>query len=156
MKQEFRAMLTAKGPGGAWTYISIPFDVDRVFGSKARVAVAGTINGFPFRNSLMPEGDGTHSMMVSKQLQAGAKARAGDTVIVSLELDSEERSVTLPEELEAALKTNAKAASLFATLARSHKAEYAEWISSAKQASTKASRAAKAVEMLTAGKKRVR
>jgi hypothetical protein len=112
MKQEFRAALVAKGPGGAWTYFSIPFAVDQVFGSKSRVAVAGTINGFPFRNSLMPEGDGTHSMMVSKELQAGANARAGDSVFVSLELNSEERSVTVPEEVEAALKRSPQAASL--------------------------------------------
>jgi hypothetical protein len=31
----------------------------------APVAVVGTINGYAFRNSLMPQGDGTHSMMVS-------------------------------------------------------------------------------------------
>jgi bacteriocin resistance YdeI/OmpD-like protein/uncharacterized protein DUF1905 len=156
MKQEFQATLVAKGPGGAWIYFSVPFAVDQVFGSKSRVAVAGTINGFPFRNSLMPEGDGTHSMMVSKELQAGANARAGHSVFVSLELDSEVRSVTVPEELEAALKRSPQAASLFATLTYSQKAEYADWISTAKQETTKLSRAAKAIEMLAAGNKRIR
>lgn len=75
--------MTSKGPGGAWTFLPIPFDVQQVFGSKARVPVSGTINGFPFRNSLMPEGDGTHSMMVSKELQSGAKAVAGEKVHVT-------------------------------------------------------------------------
>lgn len=80
MRQEFEAKLMSKGPGGAWTYLPIPFDVREVFGTKSRVAVAGTMNGFAFRNSLMPEGDGTHSMMVGKELQTGAGARAGDSV----------------------------------------------------------------------------
>jgi hypothetical protein len=156
MKQKFKAALIAKGPKGAWTYFSVPFDVHQVFGSKARVPVAGTMNGFPFRNSLMPEGDGTHSMMVSREMQAGAKAKAGDIVLVSLEPDSEERSVTVPEELEAALKLSHPAASFFAALTPSQKAEYADWVSSAKKIETKASRVEKAIEMLLAGKKRIR
>ncbi len=74
--------------------------MQKVLGSKARVAVAGTINGFPFRNSLMPEREGIHSIIVSKELQAGAKARAGDTVSVTLDRDNQESTVTVPKELE--------------------------------------------------------
>jgi hypothetical protein len=156
MQQTFKAKLTAKGPKGAWTFLPVPFDVAEVFGTKAHVPVAGTINGFAFRNSLMPEGDGTHSMMVGKELQAGAKAQAGDVVSVVLKRDDEKWTVDVPAELAAALKKNKQAATFFATLAPSHKAEYASWIAAAKQAETRTSRAAKAVEMLTVGKKRLR
>jgi hypothetical protein len=93
MRQNFEVKLMSKGPGGAWTYLPIPFDVQTVFGSKARVSVKGSINGFPFRNSLMPEGDGTHTMAVNKELQTGAKAKAGDLVRVILERDETERAV---------------------------------------------------------------
>jgi hypothetical protein len=155
VKQEFQAKLMAKGPGGAWTYLPIPFDVSQVFGSKARIPVTGTINDFPFRNSLMPEGDGTHSMMVSKKLQLGANARAGDLVSIALEPDTAERCILPPKELEAALMENQQAASVFDTLAYSHKKEYVDWILAAKQAATKSSRATKAAEMLAAGKKRL-
>ena len=156
MQQKFKAKLTAIGPGGAWTILPVPFNVAEVFGTKARVPVAGTMNGFAFRNSLMPEGDGTHRMMVGKELQTGAKARAGDIVSVVLKRDDEVRSVDVPEELAAAFKKNKPAAKFFTTLSPSCKAEYSTWISAAKQAETRTSRAAKAVEMLTAGKKRVR
>jgi hypothetical protein len=156
MKQEFKARLMAKGPAGAWTYLPIPFDVNQVFGSKARVPVAGTINGFSFRNSLMPEGDGTHSMMVSKELQTGANARAGDLVSVTLGPDMEERVVSMPPELEAALTKNRLAAAVFDTMTYSQKKEYVGWISTAKQAATKANRVTKAVDMLAVGKKRLR
>jgi hypothetical protein len=156
MKQKFEARLLSKGPGGAWTYLPIPFDVQKVFGSKARVSVAGTINGFPFHNSLMPEGDGTHSMMVGKDLQAGAKAHAGDLVEVVVELDTSERTVVVPKELQAALRKAPKVSSFFDSLAYSHRKEYADWIAGAKQEATRISRAAKAVEMLSAGKKRLR
>jgi hypothetical protein len=156
MKRRFEAKLVARGPGGAWTFLEIPFDVQKVFGSKARVPVAGTINGFAFRNSLMPEGDGTHSMMVNKELQAGAKAKAGDLVRVTMQRDNEERTVEAPPELKEKLRANKKATSMFDSLTYSQKREYADWIVSAKQAATKTSRAEKAVKMLAAGQKHIR
>lgn len=156
MQQKFRAKLTAIGPAGAWTILPVPFNVAEVFGTKARVPVAGTMNGFAFRNSLLPEGDGTHRMMVSKELQAGAKAHAGDVVSVVLSRDDAKRSVEVPAELAAVLGKSKPAAAFFAALSPSCKAEYATWIASAKQAQTRASRAAKAIEMLIAGKKRLR
>jgi hypothetical protein len=156
MKQTFTTKLQAKGPSGAWTYMPIPFDVQAVFGTKARVAVAGTINGFAFRNSLMPEGDGTHSMMVNKDLQAGAKARAGDTVAVTMEKDEKERSVATPGDFAKALAKNKKSASLFAALTHSQKKDYVDWITGAKQQETRAGRITKAVKMLAEGQKRVR
>jgi hypothetical protein len=156
VKQTFKAQLTARGPGGAWTFMAVPFDVNEVFGSKARIAVAGTMNGFPFRNSLMPEGDGTHAMMVSKELQAGAKARAGDVVNVTIDKDETERHIAAPADLEKALKKNRKAASVFAALSYSCRKEYVDWITGAKQETTRANRIAKAVEMLAAGQKRLR
>jgi hypothetical protein len=155
-RQEFQGKLTPRGPGGAWTFMPIPFSVEKVFGSKARVLVAGTVNGFAFRNALLPEGDGTHSMMFGKEMQAGAKAKQGETVSVVLWLDDKPRTVEVPKELEAALKKNPKAAGFFAGLSPSCKKQYAEWIESAKQAETKERRVAKAVELLVAGKKQVR
>lgn|GEM_PF-6654838 len=78
MKQTLKAKLQAKGPEDAWVHLPIPFDVTAVFGSKARVPVIGTINGFAFRNSLMPEGGSPHYMMINKDIRAGAKVGAGD------------------------------------------------------------------------------
>jgi hypothetical protein len=125
MQQKFKAKLVAIGPAGAWTIMRVPFNVAEVFATKARVPVIGTMNGFPFRNSLMPEGNGTHRMMVGNELQAGAKARAGDAVSVVLKRDAEKRSVETPPELAAALKKNKPAAAFFAALSPSSKAEYA-------------------------------
>jgi hypothetical protein len=156
MKEKFEAKLTAQGPGGAWTFLYIPFSVEEVFGSRARVSVSGTINGFPFRNSLLPMGGGTHRMAVSREMQAGAKAAAGDTVKVTMEVDRAERTIEVPKELEQALKKNKKAAEFFSSLSYSHKRAYTDWVGGAKQEATRASRAAKAIEMLAAGIKNQR
>lgn len=56
----------------------------------------------------------------------------------------------VPEELQKALLENQEAAAIFAALPPSHKKEYVDWISSAKQPETRARRAAKAVTMLLA------
>lgn len=156
MTLTFEVTLQAKGPNGAWTFMPIPFDVAEAFGSRGRVAVAGIVNGFEFHNSLMPEGDGTHSMMFGKELQSGAGAGPGDTVRVTLWKDEKQRSILPPADLQAAVDANASAAALFASLTYSQRKEYVEWIEGAKQATTRASRIAKAVEMLASGMKRTR
>jgi len=145
--KKFKTKLTAHGPGGAWTYLKVPFSVEKAFGTKARVAVTGTINGFAFQNSLMPNGDGTHSMMVSKALQTGAKAKAGNIVKVAIAVDQSERVVTIPPELMSALATNKAAATAFNALSYSHRKEFAEWIATAKREETRTGRAEKALAM---------
>jgi hypothetical protein len=154
MKQKFEAKLQGKGPGNAWTFLPIPFDVQKAFGTKARVPIVGTINGFSFRNSLMPEGDGTHSMMVNKELQKGAGATAGDTVVVVIELDKTPRSVTAPDDLKVLLTKNKAAQTSFTGLAYSHKKAFIDWIDSAKKPETRAKRLKETIEMLVAGKRR--
>ncbi len=146
----FKTRLTARGPGGAWTFLEIPFSVEKEFGTKARVAVTGTMNGFAFQNSLMPNGDGTHAMMVSKALQDGANAVAGDIVTVEIAVDRSERVVDVPPELKKALSTNKAAAAAFEALSYSHRKEYAEWITSAKRQETRVSRAEKSIAMVIA------
>jgi hypothetical protein len=156
MKKEFEVTLQGRGPGGAWTFLPIPFDVHEAFGSRGQVPVAGTVNGFPFRNSLMPQGDGSHAMMFSKELQAGAEAQAGDRVKVVLQRDEAPREVEVPAELGQALRGDKKAAAFFAGLTPSQRKEYADWVGSARQQATRDSRAAKALEFLAAGKKRLK
>jgi hypothetical protein len=85
MKQSFEVMLQSGGEGGNWVLFNVPFDVQAAFGTKGRVSVSGTINGFAYRTSLFPNGDGTHHMMVNKEMQRGANAKPGDTVRVEME-----------------------------------------------------------------------
>src|SRR5581483_10407001 len=72
-----------------------PFDVEEVFGTRGRVPVKGTINNVPFRSSLMNMGQG-HMMVVNRQLREAAKCKAGDTVNVAMERDTQKRVVKVP------------------------------------------------------------
>lgn len=124
-----------------------PFDVLEVFGTRARVPVRGTINGFPFRSSIMPMG-GCHMMAVNKSMREGARAKAGDVVDVVMERDDEARTVEPPPELERELAKNKKARDRWEELAFTHKKEMARSITEAKQEETKKRRLAKVMEVL--------
>lgn len=64
------------------------------------------------------------------------------------------RPLVVPEELEIALQSSAKALTTFLGFSTSHKREYAEWIMEAKTAATKEKRVAQAIEMMEDGKSR--
>jgi hypothetical protein len=152
-KKSFRAKIETQGPGGAWSLMHIPFDVEKEWGSRARVSVCGKMDGFAFRTSIFPDGKGGHTMMVNKAMMQGAKAGQGDTVRMELAQDTAPRIVTIPSDVKNALAGNSKAKANFNSFAPSHRKAYVVWITGAKRAETRASRIAKAVVMIAAGKK---
>jgi hypothetical protein len=150
-KLRFKVKLEGEG-GNSTAWLNAPFDVPETFGTRARVPVRGTINGFPFRSSLMPMG-GCHGMAVNKAMREGAKAGAGDVVEVVLERDTEPRTVEAPAELKKELAKSKTARERWDKLAFTHKKEIALWISAAKQDETKKRRVAKAMQVLKTGTK---
>jgi hypothetical protein len=64
-RKTFKAKLEHSGVPGTWSTVTIPFNVEKMFGSRARVAVKGTVNGAPYRGSAMPRGDGSHFLVVN-------------------------------------------------------------------------------------------
>jgi Domain of unknown function (DUF1905) len=108
--KKLRFKVTLEGVEGtrvAW--LNAPFNVPETFGTRARVPVRGTINGFPFRSSLMPMG-GCHGMAVNRSMRDGAKAKAGDVVDVVIERDEEARTVEAPPELKKELAKSKESA----------------------------------------------
>ncbi|MBI2924132.1 MAG: DUF1905 domain-containing protein [Verrucomicrobia bacterium] len=154
MKRTFQTQLRTGGETGAWTVLLIPFKVAEVFGFEGRVPVKSTTNGFAFRTSISPQGDGTHCMMVNKAMQAGAKVKAGETVVVEMEPDIEPRVVPVPDDLKRPLARHAEAKAAFAKLSYSHRKEYVDWITEAKKLETRAARIEKTVQRLIEGKRK--
>ncbi len=152
-RQALKTKLEPMGPGGAWTCLRVPFSVEKVFGTRARVPVKGRINGVAFRSSLFRTGDGRHFMMVNKAMQAGAEAKAGDTVRVVFEKDTAPRAVAVPRDLKAALARHKQARARFDRMAYSHQKQYVDWITSAKRKETRAARIAKAITMIGRGER---
>ena len=152
-KQKLR--FTAKIEGreaGVVAAIAPPVDVPEFFGTRARVPVRGTINGYPFRSSLMPCG-ARRMMPVNKTLCASADVQPGDIVDVVMERDDEERTVETPPLLKKALAKSKTAQANWDKLSFTHKKEMALAIVGAKQEETRARRLTKVVEILKTGKK---
>lgn len=150
-KLRFAVKLQGK-TGSSIAWLDAPFDVPETFGTRARVPVRGTINGFPFRSSLMPMG-GCHGMAVNKTMREGAKAKAGDVVEVVMERDEEERTVDAPPELKKELAKHKTAQANWEKQSFSNKKEMAISIREAKHQETRARRLAKVMQILKTGAK---
>ena len=152
-EKKFRFRLKIQGKeAGVVSAITPPIDVEETFGTRGRVPVRGTINGFPFRSSLMSMG-GCHMMPVNKALCDGAGVKPGDIVDVVMERDAEERTVEAPPDLQKELVKSKKAQERWETLSFTHKKEMANSITGAKQEETKKRRLAKVMQVLKTGAK---
>ena len=147
----FDAVLIRPEGVGTWTFVNIPFNVEEVHGAKGQVKVRGTVNGQPYRGSAMPQGDGSHYLVVNKALRDAAGATTGDTVHVEMEPDTEVRKVEVPADLRAAVDADSAAREAFDSFAYSHQKVYVEWIQEAKAATIRQRRIVRAVEMLAGG-----
>ena len=132
--------------------LSAPFDVEKTFGTRARVPVRGTINGYPFRSSLMPMG-GCHRMVVNHAMREGAEVKAGDTVRVVMERDDQPRTVDPPALLKKELAKSKTAHANWEKQSFTFKKEMARSIVEAKQEETRARRLTKVMDVLKKGKR---
>jgi hypothetical protein len=150
--KRFRAVVNRR-EGGEVCSINIPFDVEKTFGARGRVPVRGTINGAPFRSSIFRMGGDCHFMVVNRQMREAAGVRGGETVPVTIERDTEARTVTPPADFARALKANKDAQATWDKLSYTHRREHVEAIEGSKKPETRLRRIEKSVEMLAAGKK---
>jgi bifunctional DNA-binding transcriptional regulator/antitoxin component of YhaV-PrlF toxin-antitoxin module len=149
-KHTFRAVIQHAGGGGA--FVSVPFDVEAAFGKK-RVQVLASIEGEPYKGSLVRMGGPDHMLIILKQIREKIGKQAGDEVEVTVEEDTEPRVVEVPDDLAAALKEEPEALAFFEKLSYSHRREYVLPIVEARSEETRRGRVARTVEKLREGKK---
>jgi hypothetical protein len=138
----FRATVELNGKTA--TGIEVPAEVVDALGKGKRPAVTATINGFSYRTSVAAMG-GRFLMPVSAQVRQDAGVAAGDVVDVDLEPDEAPRTVTVPDDLAAALAGDPAAGAAFARLSYSHQQRHVLAVESAKAPETRQRRIAKAV-----------
>jgi hypothetical protein len=127
--------------------IKPPFDVVATFGRKGRVPIKGTINGSPYRSSLMNMGEG-HMLGVNAQMRAGARCKAGDVVDVVMELDEDERKVEVPAYLKKIISSDTKIKEAWSKLSFTHQKEHVRAIEDAKKPETREKRIAALLDTL--------
>jgi len=133
-----------------WIIIHIPFDVAKVWGSRGQLRVKGEINGFAFRTSLFPTGQGGHILLVNKKMQKGARAVAGTVARFQIEPDTEERVVKVPAEFSRVLAEDRALRPWFDQLNHSTRNDIAKWVSEPKRPEARVRRAEQIAERLLA------
>ncbi|HPS63987.1 MAG TPA: YdeI/OmpD-associated family protein [Ignavibacteria bacterium] len=142
-----------KVPDYESAYFNVPFDVQKEYGTKARVFVKGTIDGVPYRTSIAPMGGGKHFFGLNKEMRAAIGKSYGDTVKVTMEIDRGERVVEIPKDLLAALKSKPAIKKIFDGYAYTHRREFSNWITSAKKPETRQRRILQALEKISKNEK---
>lgn len=153
MTCRFQSNLSRPEGTGTWTYVDIPTEASIAFEHRGQIKVKGTVDGEPFRSTLMPGGDGGHFLVVNTALRDKIGKSAGDTVDVELEMDDEPREIAVPDDFQSALALSQTASENFENLSYSHKKRYIDHINEAKATDTRMNRIDKAVQMLTEGKR---
>ena len=131
-----------------WIIVRIPFDAAQAWGLRGQIKVKGEINGFAFRTSLFPTREGWHFLLVNKRMQKGARAFEGSVARFQMELDSEERTVTIPDELKRILNEDRSLRRWYDGLNHSTRSDIAKWTTEPKSGEARIRRVEQIAERL--------
>lgn len=145
------AVLEPRGPAGALLFTD---DQVAALGDGAKTfPVTVTIADTTLQLRLARMG-GESMVGFSKAARAEAGVELGDEVTFDIAADLTPRTVEVPDDLAAALATDAGVGDAFAAMAYSHRKEFVRWVTEAKREQTRLDRIAKTVEMVRAGQTR--
>jgi uncharacterized protein YdeI (YjbR/CyaY-like superfamily) len=144
----FQATLERDGTPLKWVIVRIPFDAAKAWGKRGQIRVKGEINGFAFRTSLFPTGDGHHVLLVNKRMQAGGKTTLGSTARFRMQPDLEKHELAVPEEFERMLAEDEGLRRWYNQLSNSNRNEISKWIQGVKSPEARARRVEQMTERL--------
>jgi uncharacterized protein YdeI (YjbR/CyaY-like superfamily) len=148
LAKHFEATLERMPSRLNWVIIGLPFDAAKLWGLRGQIKVKGEINGFAFRTSLFPTGTGGHILLVNKRMQKGARAVAGSNARFQMELDNEERVVSIPDELKQILDEDRALRRWYDKLNHSTRSDIAKWITEPKSGEARMRRTEQIAERL--------
>jgi len=149
----FRPVESEKGD--SWTFLTLPKNASAKLPSRGMTAIEGTINGAPFQTTLEPDGQKSHWLKVDRKLSEAAGAHAGDVIMLEIAPAAEEPEPKVPADLRKALAVAApRARALWSDITANARRDWIHWITSPKQAETRARRIKNACSMLAGGKRR--
>ncbi|MGN6109318.1 MAG: YdeI/OmpD-associated family protein [Kofleriaceae bacterium] len=131
---------------GATCFIPLTFDPVPVFG-KVRAPVKVTLNGYTYRSTIAAMG-GPPCIPLRRSHREAAGLEGGETLLVTLELDTQPRTIEPPADFAKAMKATRPAWARWGELSYSHQREHVEAIEQAKKPETRARRIEQAVRAL--------
>ena len=145
---EFKTKINAVGNN---TGIIVPESVVEELDSGKRPAVKVTVDGYRYESTIARM-SGKFMIPLSAEHRAKSGLAGGDAVTVKLVVDTEPRTVEVPEDLDAALTRSDSARAAFEALAPSKKKWLVKAIVDAKKPETRERRIVKSIEKLESGK----
>ena len=147
-KQSFKTTLHQVGNN---TGIVVPPAIIEALAAGKKPALTVTVNGYSYRSTVATMG-GQFMISFSSAHRAATGIKGGDTIEVTLELDTAPRVMEVPPDLKAALDKDKAAKAYFATLSYSNQRRHIEPIIDAKTPETRARRIEKSVALFSEGK----
>jgi hypothetical protein len=144
---EFTATIESADRGGA--LIDVPPHVVEQLGGGGRIKVRAQFDGIGYQGSIVTY-SGRRVLGVLKSIREKLGKGPGDDLVVRLEVDTTQRRVEIPVELEQAFVSAPEARAAFEGLSYSHQREHVSHIVEAKKPETRQRRAMRTVERLTA------
>ena len=149
LTKSFRAKLEATGTSLHWVIARVPVDLRKAWPTWKSRRVFGEINGFAFKTALIPAGKGKgFTLIVNKRMQAGAGARAGETVQIRLAPDLGELVIDMPVEFARILKGDRGLREFFNEMSPSMRKGFTNLIAEGKSRETRQKRAEAMAEAL--------
>ncbi len=145
MSTRFRAKLEGRDDSLA-TYVLVPSNIIKMFGGRIRVPIRATVNGVTWRTTITNMGAGP-MIGVTAATRKAAGIERGEGVTVSIELDTQERTVDVPADFAKTLNKAQRAA--YDAMSYTHRKEYVQWIEAAKKPETRLRRIQKACAKLS-------
>ncbi|WP_409522424.1 YdeI/OmpD-associated family protein [Nitrincola sp. MINF-07-Sa-05] len=138
-----------------WAFVILPKSESAKLPRRGRTTVEGSINDHGFQATLEPDGQLSHWLKVNHKLLEIAGVNAGDTVTLEIRPVEQEPEPEMPTDLQQALAAAPEAEAVWKDTTTIARLDWIHWVTSAKQAKTRAKRIGDACDMLASGKKRV-
>src|SRR5579863_8671785 len=136
---------------GSSALLTLPKSASAKLPSRGMTIVEGTINSFPFRAALEPNGKGSHCLRFNQTMRNAVRAELGDTVTVEITRTGEEPEIRVPMDLRKALAAIPLAHAGWEDITPMARRDWIFSITSARQPETRARRIEKACDMLASG-----
>jgi hypothetical protein len=140
---EFNAVIESADRGGA--FVVVPPEVVERLGGGGRIPVRVELEGIPYQGSIATY-SGRQVLGILKATRDELGRGPGDEVAVRIEVDTSERTVEIPSELDRLFSKVPGSREAFLKLSYSHQREHVEHINEAKKEETRLRRARRTID----------
>lgn len=117
---------------GVNPFVFVPDDIlQQIFKQagkdKGHISIKGTINDKPYKQTLVKY-SGAWRLYINTSMLKNSPKRIGETISISVAIDTESREITPPDNFVKALNKNKKAKMVFDNLSASRKSEIVRYL----------------------------